>query len=345
MHRYNQRSEIRNQKSPGFTLVELLVVITIIGILIALLLPAVQAAREAARRAQCANNLKQIGLGMHMHLEAKQAFPSGHFWPQDDWGGRESPWVPYLLPYMEQAGLYETIDWKTPFGYASNPTPYNVQVARTSLPTFGCPSNAPVEAIIANASGQKCYARGNYAANNGLGPMTELSTHDLPIARSRQVPVGGSTVTVTGISLAGVFHINSRMTASSVSDGLSNTAFVSEVIAVPGEDMRGMLQYPEGCLYQHDYTPNTTVPDGIRTGYCVSVPQAPCTGTFMGAGDQSNHGIRSLTMTARSYHPGGVHLLLGDGSVRFVGDSVAISVWWALSTPKAIAGEIVSLDF
>jgi prepilin-type N-terminal cleavage/methylation domain-containing protein len=323
----------------AFTLVELLVVITIIGILIALLLPAVQAAREAARRAQCSNNLKQTGLAMHMHLEAKQSLPYGHYWPVDAWGGRESTWVAYLLPYMEQKGLYETIDWTVPFGMASNTPPCNLQVAKTPLPTMACPSNGPIDAIIANAAGLKCYARGTYAANNGLGPMAELQISDVPIKRSRQVSVGGSAVTVAGSQLAGVFHINSQLTAASVSDGLSNTAFVSEIIAVSGEDFRGMLQYPEGCLYQHDRTPNSTVPDGVRSGYCVSVAQAPCTATFTSAFD------RSLIITARSQHPGGVQLLLGDGSVRFVGDSVALNVWWALCTPKAIAGEVISSDY
>jgi prepilin-type N-terminal cleavage/methylation domain-containing protein len=336
-----QKSETGDAKSSGFTLVELLVVITIIGILVALLLPAVQAAREAARRAQCANNLKQIGLAMHMHLEANQAFPYGHFWPKNDWGGREATWITSLLPYLEQRALYETIDWSLPFGQAHdthNP-PWNLQANKTPLALLFCPSNGPAEPIITNASGQKCYARGTYAANNGLGPMAECTKDDVPIKRSRQVSAGGSAITITGAALAGVFYINSRLKAADVSDGLSNTAFASEVIAVPGEDFRGMLHYPEGCLYQHDRTPNSAVPDEIRSNYCVNFPHAPCTETFWDA----YH--RDLTVTARSQHPGGMQLLVGDGSVRFVGDSVALKVWWALCTPKAIPGEVISLDY
>jgi prepilin-type processing-associated H-X9-DG protein len=277
---------------------------------------------------------------MHMHLEAKQTLPCGHFWPKVGSGGQESPWIAYLLPCMEQTALYETINWSHPFGQASNNPPLNAQVAGTSLAAFTCPSNDAIGPVI---SGK--YARGTYAANNGLGPMAELSTYDVPVLRSRSVSVGASTVTVKGTILAGVFYINSQLTAADVSDGLSNTAFVSEVIAVPGEDMRGVLHYPEGCLYQHNHTPNSAVLDEIRTNYCVSVPQAPCTGVFIGAGWSDAPSTRSLTMTARSQHPGGVNSLLGDGSVRFVGDSVALNVWWALCTPKALPGETVSLDY
>ena len=106
----------------AFTLVELLVVITIIGILIALLLPAVQAAREAARRMQCSNNLKQIGLALHMHLEAKGTFPDGWSWFSDTnekLGGNEATWITRLLPYVEQAGVDGTIDWTKAFGQAA----------------------------------------------------------------------------------------------------------------------------------------------------------------------------------------------------------------------------------
>ena len=99
-----------------------------------------------------------------------------------------------------------------------------------------------------------------------------------------------------GLSLPGRFYLNSGMTAADFPDGLSNTAFLSEVIAVPGEDIRGMITYPEGCFYHHNYTPNSTTPDGIRNGYCVSVTNAPCTSAFTFVGEVSASGI------AASYH-------------------------------------------
>ena len=117
-------------------------------------------------------------------------------------------------------------------------------------------------------------------------------------------------ITHNGPQVAGAFYINSKMSAADISDGLSHTAFVSEICTVSGLDMRGVMHYPEGPLYQHNYTPNSAVPDLIRTGACVNVPiYAPCDPT-----NSSDSNGRNQIMTARSSHPGGVNLLLGDGS-------------------------------
>ena len=299
----------------GFTLTELLVVITIIGILISLLLPAVQAAREAARRSQCANNLKQIGVAMQSHHEKMGSFPCGHFWSQSINDGEET-WITYLLPYLDQGNLYSQIDWSKGFGHAADTGAAQLAITRTPLSVFLCPSNGPVEAIV-----NGCYARGNYAANNGMGPMREFSTSDLPITRP-----------------AGVFYLNSWIPAARIRDGLSNTAFVSEILAVPGNDERGMLHYCEGVLYQCNNTPNSSTPDELRKTCCVSMPDAPCDDSLF-----SSWNDRMLTMTARSTHPGGVGLVLGDGSTRFVANGIALSTWQALSTPAG--AEIISGDF
>jgi prepilin-type N-terminal cleavage/methylation domain-containing protein len=311
----------------GFTLVELLVVITIIGILIALLLPAIQAAREAARRMQCSNNLKQIGAAMHMHLEAKGSFPDGYFWRQAGdtrTGGHEATWVTFLLPYIEQQSLFDGADFIVrSFGDVSSWTHPNATVVSTNLATMKCPSNVPFENI------GTFYARGTYAANNGIGPMRESDVSSFPPKRTL------GTV-VNNLSLAGAFYLNSRKTPADFKDGLSNTAFVSEIRVVPGTDFRGMMHYSEGIFYHHNYTPNCTTADSIRSDACVADTGAPCNGVF------SDWQSRVLTMSARSSHPGGVNLLLGDGSCTFIGDSIALNVWHSLCTPEAIPGEVVS---
>jgi prepilin-type N-terminal cleavage/methylation domain-containing protein/prepilin-type processing-associated H-X9-DG protein len=339
----SQRSTIRRSRF-AFTLVELLVVITIIGILIALLLPAVQAAREAARRAQCTNNLKQIGLALHMHLEQKGFFPTGDLWiPHDDvyHNGDGATWITYLLPYVDQANLYDQINWTIGFGNAQDGIS---QTRVTSAPVTGftCPSNDVVGcAGYSAAVPSGAFARGNYAGNNGFGPMREVSWNSVPIsARSYVVPGYTPSVTVTGPKAAGVFYKNSHLSAADVPDGLSNTAFVSEVRTVPGDDWRGIMHLGDGCIYHHNYAPNSPVEDHVRSPNCVSTPDAPCIAPgFLG------YPTSEVIMTARSAHPGGVNLLLGDGSVTFIGDTIALQIWQALSTPSAFPSEVFPSDF
>ena len=134
----------------AFTLVELLVVIAIIGILVALLLPAVQAAREAARRSQCSNNVHQIGVAFHNHESAKRFFPPGHYWPTQlgngsvgnlNQFGEEATWVAYSFSYFEEANLYSKIDFSQGFGFALYPQQSNIVVTKATLSVLTCPSN------------------------------------------------------------------------------------------------------------------------------------------------------------------------------------------------------------
>ena len=146
-----------------------------------------------------------------------------------------------------------------------------------------------------------CYARTNYVANTGAG----LLRKEIPARH-----------------LVGPFCQNSGTRLSGITHGASTTACVSEVITVTERpDLRGVWAYAEGPHYQHDVTPNTSVPDEIRVGMCYSVTDAPCVGTY------SNHATRAVRMTARSQHPGGVNLLLMDGSVHFVNESIDAHTW------------------
>jgi len=326
----------------AFTLVELLVVIAILALLMALLLPAVQGAREAARRTQCTNNLKQIGIGLQSHLAQLNALPEGWRHPraQASLPGDDATWITLLLPFVDQQVLADKIEWNLVIGGAhaatTSPPNQNRTVTSTPLPLFYCPSNEPAGLVL--DANNPSYARGTYAANNGFGPLQEMGADE---PKPRLNPHDGANI---GLAGTGVFHVSRPLSAAQLPDGFSHTAFVTEIRAVPstgnatswGGDMRGMLHYPEGPLYHHNATPNTAVPDTVRS--CVSTPQAPCITAF------SNWRTRQLTLTARSGHPGLVNLLLGDGSVQGVSDSIDRDTWWALATPRPIPGERPGLN-
>jgi prepilin-type N-terminal cleavage/methylation domain-containing protein/prepilin-type processing-associated H-X9-DG protein len=309
----------QRQKSAAFTLVELLVVIAIIGVLIALLLPAVQAARESARRAQCVNNLKQLTLAMHNFHSARKHLPPGWTYISTTDALREATWIVHSLPFVEEAALYDVIDKLGSFG-TPDANPY-VRAQRFGFMT--CPTNGAVPNFGPTIDWGN-FGRGNYAGNNGIGPMTENGKEKL-LPR----PHGGQT---------GVLYMNSNLKLTKITDGTSKTVLASEIIALQSEnDGRGIMYYPEGPLYQHNQTPNTSVRDWLRNVMCVhTLPQAPCQTTF------TSWDTRQQIMSARSYHTGGVNAALCDGSVRFFRDTIQLDVWKALSSP--VGGESVQDD-
>ena len=315
------------RSSRGFTLVELLVVIAIIGILIALLLPAIQAARETARRSQCTNNLKQVGIAMQAHHDAKGSFPYGHKVPYNgnniDLG--ESTWVVAIMQYMELNALHNLINPTLGFGSAA-PAPSttnNAPVTRNAIPQLVCPSNRKVDNVL----WYNAYARGSYVANNGIGPMSEWTF----VGKN---PSTGAVTSLPAARIPGVFYVNSETRIADFLDGTTTTALVSEIRVVPGGapngDQRGVFHYPEGPLYHHNYTPNSLVPDGTRASTCINDLRAPCVGSYTAWNN------RAITMTARSEHPGGVNVMFGDGSVRFIIDGIALNVWQAVCTPGGL---------
>ncbi|WP_425619403.1 DUF1559 domain-containing protein [Anatilimnocola sp. NA78] len=312
----------------GFTLVELLVVIAIIGVLVALLLPAVQAARESARRMSCTNNLKQMGLALHMHHDSKLVLPPG----TTGGGGvgtdvgkppgpNEATWVAYLFPYLEQTSLDSLINWNQL--NANFYTTGGLKIAHLKVPLFLCPSDSRPEPN--NTYAPTLFGRGNYVANSGIGPGVEYRLgpgHTTPASMARP---------------GGVFHINSWLAFRSFTDGLTQTVLLSEIrCPKDSRDGRGIMHYPEGPLYHHNRTPNSLAPDEIRTAWCQTTVQAPCIGAYA-----AYNSIRDIR-TARSNHAGGANVLLGDGSVRFATESVNLTIWQAISSPDS--GEVVG-DF
>jgi prepilin-type processing-associated H-X9-DG protein len=217
------------------------------------------------------------------------------------------------------------------FGNACAAAVYNRSITAQVLPNFICPSNLtsilePTWAGI-NPTVDGSYAKGTYAANNG-GPFRD----------NNGVPLAGQDGAMTeydderALPLprdGGVFSLNSNTRFSDFKNGTANTVMVAEIIAVGGQDMRGVMHYPEGPLYQWTHTPNDPAPDQLRRGNCVNDdPMAPCVGAYNAYSD------RHFLMTSRSYHPGGVQVVMGDGSVHFCNQSIDLKLWQAISSLK-----------
>lgn len=329
----------RCQAKRGFTLIELLVVIAIIAVLIALLLPAVQAAREAARRAQCTNNLKQIGLALHNYESSHGCLPAGYqSWAgtgfrdaqTGDWGPGWG-WLAAALPFIEQSSLYNASNMNLPCWDGANTT-----VVRVSVQAYLCPSAANPDVTVGvtdidlklwqNAT----FARANYVHNVGWNDVWSAP----------------ATVNYEDLSKGanGVMFRNSRTTIAGITDGLSNTIVAGERSpnladavwpgVVPGAKHFSYGQYASsgtggpGINYDNagSYVGASSGPSIWEDPQIIHPPNSP-----LGHTDQMH-----------SMHPGGSNVLLCDGSVRFIKDSLRLTVWASLSSRSF--GEIISAD-
>lgn len=295
-------------KRHAFTLIELLVVIAIIAVLIALLLPAVQQAREAARRTQCKSNLKQIGLAFHNYHDAYNALPPGNV-TQPNGTGNRRPWTFSILPYIDQTSLFNLS--LTNFTGAG----------ATSVSVYLCPSDT-VSGLWAAAG----TARSNYVGC--FSPDGTLVDRDAYQSGRWTYDSGSLSNPATGKA---AFNFNTCRQLRDFTDGTSNTVVASELISGPGgtNDPRGVWSSDWGEQYTHMVGPNSSSPDIIWSAvgtWCATPnpPQAPCTGT-----GPSWSGER---YAARSRHTGGVHALMGDGAVRFVSDNINTSLWQWLAS-------------
>ncbi len=313
----------------AFTLVELLVVIAIIGILIALLLPAVQAAREAARRMQCSNNVKQVGLAVHMYHQSHGHFPPGYGYMISGIGKSgtydpEWPWILRLFPYMELDDSLKDIDWTWNPGIAFNGIPVgNQKIIMADISGLQCPSD-PTASKSFNEDGicsaaSPPYGRSSYAGNFGRGQME------------------------ANVRIDGVFAYNHGAKIRDISDGTSHTLLVSELIPGGSCTIRGAVAYDEGPVFMQDHTPNSRALDMVR--WCDPVDGqadavAPCLNNGGSSGVLTQ--LNMVVHTARSMHPGGVNTGMCDGSVRFVAENIPLEIWQALGTPDG--GESIDED-
>jgi prepilin-type N-terminal cleavage/methylation domain-containing protein/prepilin-type processing-associated H-X9-DG protein len=324
---------MRLRRTRGFTLIELLVVIAIIAVLIALLLPAVQSAREAARRIQCVNNVKQVALGMHNHHDSRGTLP---------WGAMSSPsqtWTFLVLPYLEQVQMFNAANMSQP-SYAYS----NMTVIQTPLAVFNCPSDplAGETWISHKLASYPDRSKGNYVVNWGNSDYEQNMTPANTFAPADLGAFGSLT------SIRGPFRVNNTTNAiqpfsfRDIIDGTSNTMMASELKLVADyngySDARGDI-WSEGTkcgyMYTAATTPNSTIPDQLdgTSGCPNKVSNPPCI-PVSGAQREFN--------AARSYHSGGVNVAFCDGSVRFIKDSINLVTWRALSTKDG--NEVVSGD-
>lgn len=317
----------------GFTLVELLVVIAIIGILVGLLLPAVQAAREAARRMQCSNNLKQIGLSVHNYMSTyKEKLPNAGFSRVGGYPNDYSP-LAKLLPYCEQTNLYNLVDYSLNLGHpAFQPLPPQIEVvADTEISFFLCPSDPAPAVSIEPYQNMFSYAGCNYAANQGDG----VDDGSNPIHPSNR----GN----------GLFWCDADTKLADCTDGTSNTIGFAESTRGPGQDTTGenndVRQFRMPGTWAAVAAP---APYANTEGYRLIswmrgvVPFGPVMNGFLPPNSpvpDALTGSSKVTAT-RSYHTGGVQVGLMDGSVHFISDGIDLQVYRGAWT--ASGGEVAS---
>ena len=372
---------MQNQKASrrGFTLIELLVVIAIIAVLIALLLPAVQSAREAARRIQCVNNLKQIGLGLHNYHSAHNSFPMGVSASYNNinnptctaWSG----WSVHslLLTSMEQQAIYNAANFMFDplqgIGWPINETSWTTKVA-----TFLCPSDG-------NA--------GRVGYNSYYGSRGTSFDADYKLSQNPPPACGGN------VRSTGLFSYQQTYGIADITDGSSNTIAFSEGLVGPGDNRPRPYVTGVNVESLSGWGTDTRSSDAFSTlvlgegapGAALSTVLQTCSTSFQaateGGGLSSNRGgnwvwgaegftlfstivppastqynwstcrfgcgscgigsaDHSHITNANSNHSGGVNVLLGDGSTRFIKGSIAMNIWWSLGTKAG--GEILSSD-
>lgn len=304
----------------GFTLVELLVVIAIIGILIALLLPAVQAAREAARRSQCSNNLHQLALALHNYHDTYKVFPLGVL--QDNLGAEfgypRLTWGIHLYPYIEQQAVYDQFIFAPGVSgtmYLGVNADHAGAPSRAVIPCMLCPSDSRGSTVYAHPGIKPNEtSKGNYATF--FGNLNKGETR-APTANSGHLPAA--------------FGYR-RVALADILDGTSNTMAFGEMLrggSDPAESMRGSYWYdfPGGAWIFTTNPPNSPIADRIRSSSCPATANQPhlnlpCIGTNGNA----------ETCASRSRHPGGVQVAMCDGSATFVTETVGLDIWRALGS-------------
>lgn len=332
--------------SRGFTLIELLVVIAIIAVLIALLLPAVQQAREAARRTQCKNNLKQVGLAMHNYLDANQFFPimrqTGSV-PSGVYNG----WGLKILPYIDQGTIYNQFNFAVPWyqGTADSPTSNNLTLCQTKLPAYRCPSSLDREGFAAPSPAlvvlEAAYTTTpSTTADPDSAPVRKTAVSDymafyggggygFPLVND-----GNTIIAASGIE----FALQNFRAIAAITDGTSNTLMIAESAGRPLHYIKGRLQTGPSALgsgiasvtpayANRKYTQPPWADWGSGPANAFAFFDASGTEGRVTVGSTVQCSVNCNNVVGiYAFHSGGANVLIGDGSVRFLSESISAAV-------------------